>query len=78
MTVVDPGLALSLPVVRDVHFLVINFQAAGAGQINQAMQQLRDISLESGKTSSSLQSAADALQTAVEELSEEIARFRTR
>jgi methyl-accepting chemotaxis protein len=53
-------------------------QAAGAGQINQAMQQLRDISLESGKTSSSLQSAADALQSAVEELSEEIARFRTR
>ena len=53
-------------------------QAAGAGQINDAMLQLRDIALLSGESSQATRAASAQLLAAVEDLKTEIARFRTR
>jgi methyl-accepting chemotaxis protein len=53
-------------------------QAAGAGQINDAMLQLRDIALLSGESSQATRTASAQLLAAVEDLKTEIARFRTR
>lgn len=53
-------------------------QAAGAGQINEAMLQLRDIALLSGESSQATRAASAQLLAAVEDLKTEIARFRTR
>ncbi|MGA1080225.1 MAG: methyl-accepting chemotaxis protein [Steroidobacteraceae bacterium] len=53
-------------------------QAAGAGQITDAMLQLRDIALLSGESSQATRTASAQLLAAVEDLKTEIARFRTR
>jgi len=52
-------------------------QVVGAGQINDAMIQLREIAVVSGESSESLHVASSRLLVALESLKAEVARFRT-
>jgi methyl-accepting chemotaxis protein len=52
-------------------------QVVGAGQINDAMLQLREVALVSGESSESLHAASGQLLDAVESLKVAVARFRT-
>lgn len=52
-------------------------QVVGAGQINEAMMQLREVAVVAGESSSGLQAASARLFVALESLREEVARFRT-
>jgi methyl-accepting chemotaxis protein WspA len=51
-------------------------QVVGAGQINDAMIQLREIAVVSGESSESLHAASSRLLVALESLKAEVARFR--
>lgn len=53
-------------------------QVLGAGQINDAMMQLREVALVSGESSERLHSASARLLTAIEALKSEVARFGAR
>jgi methyl-accepting chemotaxis protein WspA len=52
-------------------------QVVGAGQINDAMLQLREVALVSGESSEALHTASGQLLDAVESLKVAVARFRT-
>jgi methyl-accepting chemotaxis protein WspA len=52
-------------------------QVLGAGQINDAMIQLREMALVSGESSERLHAASGQLLGAIESLKNEVARFRT-
>ena len=56
---------------------VMESQVVGAGQINDAMIQLREIAVVSGESSESLHVASSRLLVALESLKAEVARFRT-
>ncbi len=52
-------------------------QVVGAEQINEAMMELREISMVGGESSERLDAASAQLLTALESLKAEVARFRT-